>query len=468
MGACAARLLLALAASALTDASPATLRVLHVTDAHLGADAERGDLPLAGNAAMATDGLLHSAISAASQADLSIALWGGDTAPTRCEHCYPYEASDVAAVIGRAAAAFRKALPDGLRVFPVLGNTDVPEQHAKPGGPYADTWADSRADDALRAWLSDGARASLTARGYYADVVDDVWTIVALNTRACHVKNFADFVPPRNGAEHGTGVPHLEEQVAWFRGVLGEARAAGRKVIVAGHVPPGIWGGCWGEFGDAYENTVADFQDVVAAQLFGHQHSGSSRLLRAFAPTDDRTLPGARESSVAFVTPAISPERWHMPTFRIYHLRDASVDSFDQYRLDLERPTNEHGGILWQLSYQAPLHLGLASLAPREWKRVADFAKTNATYRSLLMKLEANGKEWFDGSKSAADYACGINHVGEPAYLKCTGKSQEVAVRDYAKRDHTYVLSAIFPFEAIMRHFCTSLPGLLEEDCDAP
>ena len=456
----------------LTEATTSP-RVLHFTDLHVHTTmaAEEqvaiNDLHHQDAHATTTNALWRSALSAAAQANASFVIWGGDTGPQRCETCFPYEQRHATEAIGVASTALRELLP-GVRIFPVIGNTDFAEGAAHVN--YADAWAHEASQSALQAWLSNGSRRNLLSRGYYSEKVDDVWRVVVLNTRACHIRNFADFKPAPNAAEQ-PGLPFFEDQLAWFRQQLADARLHGSRVIVTGHVPPGIWGGCWGEFSDEYEDIVASFADVVALQIFGHQHSGSSRLLRAFADGADRSEQDATASSVAFITPSIAPQGGQMPSFRVYTVdpgRAQPVVGFEQYRLDLERPTNADGNVLWQLSYQAPVHLGLASLSPEEWRRVVQHAATNATYRSLLMKLESNGKDWHAGTKSAKDYACGIKHVGEPAYLRCAGKNQEGAVRDYIMKDHTYVLSAIFPFDVIMSSFGHSLPGILEEDLLPP
>ena len=106
--------------------------------------------------------------------------------------------------------------------------------------------------------------------------------------------------------------------------VLTQARVARERVVVTGHIPPGVWSGCWvrvpvrrsccvstaftcaavlsawvltqampsnapaphggveqGNYSAAYEETLHEYRDVLAAQLFGHLHSGSFRLLRS-------------------------------------------------------------------------------------------------------------------------------------------------------------------------------------------
>lgn len=81
----------------------------------------------------------------------------------------------------------------------------------------------------------------------------------------------------------------------------GRAKHAGERVIVSGHIPPGMFGGCWGHYSKDYEGLLSRYADVLAGQLFGHQHSGSFRILR----TGSEYL--GSPFAVAHVTPSFSP-----------------------------------------------------------------------------------------------------------------------------------------------------------------
>jgi hypothetical protein len=170
-------------------------------------------------------------------------------------------------------------------------------------------------------------------------------------TSACHVRNFHRFADPD---------PTPDQQLYWLEGVLARARAGGRKVIIAGHIAPGLWGGCWGAYSEAYEAVVAAAADVVAAQLFGHQHSGSFRVLRGTrgggdsgggsggggaggggggggsgsgggdsgssgdssgggaGGSEEAVPPPPPLTGVAFVTPSVTPFKDQDPSFRVY------------------------------------------------------------------------------------------------------------------------------------------------------
>jgi hypothetical protein len=71
--------------------------------------------------------------------------------------------------------------------------------------------------------------------------------------------------------------------------------------MITGHIPPGMFGGCWGRASKEYELLLFKYKDALAGQVFGHQHSGSFRLLR-----EEAAYLGA-PFAVAHITPALSP-----------------------------------------------------------------------------------------------------------------------------------------------------------------
>lgn len=74
-------------------------------------------------------------------------------------------------------------------------------------------------------------------------------------------------------------------QFSWLEGELKGARHWGRKVIIAGHRPPGV--GHLGEiplwqskFEDRYSKLILKYSDVISGQLFGYLHRDQFRLMR--------------------------------------------------------------------------------------------------------------------------------------------------------------------------------------------
>jgi len=233
---------------------------------------------------------------------------------------------------------------------------------------------------------------------------------------------------------------------------------------------------------------------VIAAQLYGHDHSGSFRLFYTGGGDADDDGKKQRPSSVAYATPSLTPYKNQLPSFRVYDLdldQDRSQDSasdgeaelpassgvvqFKQYYLDLskyggsqkakEAKEEADGPITWFLSFTAPQSLGLPDLAPRSWRFVADKLVSNATIREDFVKLGANGRPMMGSEGSLRTFACGVRHVSSARLFKCSRQNEEQFIRDYTGIQHTYVLTTLFSFDVIFDQFCSSMAGFLPEDC---
>ena len=434
--------------------------------------------------------LLQSALSAARSVDPDIVVWTGDTLPHRSDKdgTEPGAGREEALrVLANATGAFRTALsgyfdesgldPEPLRgrVFPVLGNHDFRPAHTDPGpgrrawltGSLADgPWGDLLGSDEARRTFTHGGfyKAPVRARGMGSGAY-----VIGLNTEVCHVRNYHAF-----GDETSA-----EEQLRWLRLTLADLRADGGKAILIGHIPPGLWSGCWGEYSEEYENIVGSFEDVVAAQLYGHHHSGSLRVLHG---ADGE---GAA-SGVAYVTPSLTPFRNQLPSFRVYTVSLGGggegtagegtpspaappVTKFTQYFLDLSkyRAPSEADVVAWYVSYTAPDSLGIPDLAPKTWRLVADRLLSNKTIRDDYVRLEANGREgaFMGTERQLLTLPCGMRHVGNSGLMECAKQNEEQFIRDYTGKEHTYVLTTMFSFDVLMDEFCTSLEGFLPSDC---
>lgn len=398
------------------------LRVLHFTDVHLdlryraGAKAlcktppccrdADGTVRAAGSAVPGDDAglaapighpncdsspaLVRSAMDVGAELDPDVILWTGDTVAhgEGAGDAPPISREEALAAIANVTVAARRAMPRA-QLFPVLGNRDFVPAHtyaafagtsggsqrngawllrALADGPWHDVFAD---DEAARRTFAYGGFYKVRARTPAATDRDrDAASpsphhahtpynsagrpplyVIGLNTEVCHVRNLHAFVDEAMA----------EEQLRWLHGALASLAAEGAHALIAGHIAPGIWSGCWGKYSEAYERIVAQYSGgrdntgrqrprVVLAQFFGHQHSGSFRLLYdrtkasgmsnpdgagtldLNAPKVERTTAGGnggdarvggsgkRVAAVAHVTPSLTPFRNQQPSMRIYTL----------------------------------------------------------------------------------------------------------------------------------------------------
>ena len=505
------------------------LKVLHITDVHLdlqyrvGSSALctqppccRGEALEAFQGAGSTDyggplgnpncdspmALLESALSAGKTLQPDLVIWTGDSLAHNEEARDARERKGKApggegealdkASYGRAHAlwtlanvteTFQRMLPN-VPVFPVLGNYDFYPRHTDPG-PGRHNWLTEKLaweiwkDESGAHWLSEDARKTFTYGGFYKQRLETTGEyqhlgqtsvyVIGLNTEVCHFKNYYAFNEETNGME----------QLAWLKTTLMELRFVQAQAILIGHIPPGLWSGCWGEYSAEYEAIVGSFRDVIAAQLYGHQHSGSFRIL--YEPRN-----ATKASSVAYVTPSLSPFKNQYPSFRLYTVAfDGSddegrsetpktktggkVSAFSQYYLDLSKYTRsalkDDERVSWYISFRAPQDLGLPRLSPESWSFVSEKLLANQTIRDDYIKLETNGRSFMGSEGSLRTYACGIKHVVNDRLIKCSKQNEEQFIRDYTGNKHTYVLTTLFSFDVLMERFCTKMNGFLPSDC---
>ncbi|MGO8758676.1 MAG: metallophosphoesterase [Terracidiphilus sp.] len=133
-----------------------------------------------------------------------------------------------------------------------------------------------------------------------------------------------------------------EEQIAWLKGQLDEARKNKEKVWVMAHIPPGVdpyatamkmvdvcGGGAPQMFlsSEALPETVARYGDVVRLMVVGHTHMDEVRLLE---PVDGE---GMAERGIAVkLVGSISPINGNAPSFTLATI-DAGTAVMKDYRV---------------------------------------------------------------------------------------------------------------------------------------
>ena len=419
--------------------------------------------------------LLQSALSAAKSVKPDIVVWTRDTLPHLTggtgsgllRNETKFGRTEALRILGNASDTFERSFAPyfraqggedaGLRgkIFPVLGSGDFYPADTDPGPGRHDWLTSALADGKWGDWLgSQEARRTFAYGGFYKAPIqlskDDTGLrafVIGLNTEVCHVKNFHAFSTDLDA----------REQLEWLRLTLAELDAEGAKVVLCrgavnlresqkkivsltwrllipysqailiGHVPPGLWSGCWGEYSEAYEAIVSSYTNVVAAQLYGHHHSGSFRVLRDQGGSNSRSE-AKSAASVAYVTFSLTPYKNQFPSFRVYNVALGSdtrsdsdgasdsgesregqegesappalphpmVTSFTQYFLDLSKYASgpPPGGVIsWYVSFTAPQSLGIPDLRPETWHIVGERILSNKTIRNDFVRLEANGRD---------------------------------------------------------------------------
>lgn len=179
----------------------------------------------------------------------------------------------ILANIARAAAGVRAAHP-GAPVYPVFGNHDT-----SPGDVFDDSSAMS--------WLYAGvlgsfgadfagdtrALADLAFGGWYSTSVP---TLPGLRVCALNANYYAGTNPLIFNSSSAAAAMG-RTQLAWLNSTLAAAAAAGERVWILGHQPPSAW---LPDRVEAYRAVLTPFRDVVAVELFGHDHVDEPQIVR--------------------------------------------------------------------------------------------------------------------------------------------------------------------------------------------
>ena len=222
--------------------------------------------------------------------------------------------------------------------------------------------------------------ASFTAAGYYAaEPAGTNVMVIGLNTIM-----FSPMVQNTDGSENNQAA--VDAELAWFDSTLASAKAAGKRVWLLMHAPPGADEGTtaqsvqangqiasatmmWEEnYQATFMQVLSKYPGVIAMTLAGHTHMDEYRIMSA--------------GHVVEITPGISPCFKNDPAYKIYRLDRTTLEPTDYSSLnyDLAKTPAQFNSYYTYSDAYAPtgsLESSLERLFP---KLVAD-AASQALYR---------------------------------------------------------------------------------------
>ncbi|KAL8273658.1 hypothetical protein Esti_002480 [Eimeria stiedai] len=186
---------------------------------------------------------------------------------------------------------------ESVQLLLVPGNHDIPNDFIFPT--FRKDWADLLYETWRPALPDDEITRETFLRGlYYSTTLKGAPSVrvLCLNTilyfvktkrRAAH-KLRGPFLRAPNIEAEGENL--LPGQFAWLEGELRTARSLGQRVLICGHILPGVTARLnkwlmvrsnWEEpFALRYKVLISRYSDIVVAQLFGHEHDGEVRALQ--------------------------------------------------------------------------------------------------------------------------------------------------------------------------------------------
>ncbi len=207
-------------------------------------------------------------------------------------------------------------------------------------------------------------------------------------------------------------------QLAWIEQVLFNAQRAKEKVIILGHIPPGIndrdaFPLTLPSFTSKFQTIVNRFGEIIVGQLYGHTHQDSFKIFRD----------GDKPTSVAYTTPSATAWTDQNPSVRLYKYDKTSFQLLDMLTFYSNMTqANLEGKMTWQLEYSATEAYGMKDLSPAEWDNVLQRMKTD---KSVWLKFESYFKVLNEiACPSGEDFCkkrqlCAISHQNYGDYVKC-------------------------------------------------
>ncbi|XP_064094490.1 sphingomyelin phosphodiesterase-like [Macrobrachium nipponense] len=228
----------------------------------------------------------------------------------------------------------RKHMPD-TPVFNCLGNHEGAPVNSFPvpavyGDGFNMDWLYEAAVALWSPWVPEETHDDILRGGYFSHSPFPGFRIVSINMNYCDVENWwllIDSVDP-------TG------QLQWLIDTLGAAEAAGEKVHILAHFPPG--GSCVDSFNKLLNEVITRYESTIRAMFHGHTHKEAFTVV--YDPQD--TL---RPVAVGFTGPEGSCRDRHQPAFKMYTI-DANHEQATWSVIDMQTFTmnmtlaNQPGG----------------------------------------------------------------------------------------------------------------------------
>jgi len=284
-------------------------------------------------------------------------------------------------------------------VFPSLGNHEsFPVDQFE--GPGADNWLYSALGEMWSSFLDPPARLQFGYAGYYTQLIEKGFRLVALNTMYCDTDNFWLVLP--NSSDVGG-------QISWFGDTLLQARHAGERVYVIGHIPFGS-GSCHSAYGKAMHDLVSNYSDVVVGMFFGHTHHDQVRRARSPLGRSPRlqfqivrdVATEQTPNGVLWISPSVTPDTNVYPTFRVFAYNRTTKEVLDiyQYRANFTEG-NINGNLTFTLGYSMREEYRLNGVTPGDMQNLLYDMRTDDTlFFSYLHNFYAghifNQSTWCD------------------------------------------------------------------------
>ncbi|XP_046565786.1 LOW QUALITY PROTEIN: acid sphingomyelinase-like phosphodiesterase 3b [Haliotis rubra] len=300
--------------------------------------------------------------------------------PDRYRDTFWKSVDDVFGLIRNISTVLKEAFPN-TTLLPLLGNHDAFPSNQMPlvesGTHYYD---DILTKGDWSELLEKHEQDQFQKGGYYSRSVQKGLRLVMLNSNLWYSMN-----------KQVTGNLDPNQQLAWLRQQLTEAKAAQQKVYIVAHICPGAFERLqsmtwfYPEFNRHYLDLITEHSETIAAHFCGHEHTDSFRLVEDAQGTT---------SSLMYLSPALTPwksplpRRANNPSVRLYHYSrsTSTIMDYQQYYLNLTQANKDHlSPGKWQLEYQATQAYNITDCSPRSFDNLANtFQASNVLFKHYM------------------------------------------------------------------------------------
>jgi sphingomyelin phosphodiesterase acid-like 3 len=322
----------------------------------------------------------------------------------------------------------RTAFP-GTPIYVSIGNND-----SGCGDYQLDSGSDflAQAAMAVSAALPTAQREDMLVQfgrgGYYSVTMAEPMR----NTRLIVVNDL--FLSPKYSTCAGKPDPAAgADEMAWLKHQLQDARQAGQKVWIMGHIPPGVdpystvarfRNVCRGEApvsflsSEKMADLMTESADVIHLGIFGHTHMDEMRLLEPVG-ADAQSAAGHRVA--VKLVPSISPADGNKPAFTIARIKQSSANLQDYEVFEASDRTGI--GTSWISEYDFARTYHQADFSPSTLKLLVD--EFNTDHFASQPESVAYVHNYYVGDRSPElspfwpEYVCAMGNHAAKSFAAC-------------------------------------------------
>ena len=258
--------------------------------------------------------------------------------------------------------------------------------------------------------LTHDSKTNFNCGGFYSFSVTSKLSIVVINTILYSVRH-NPLIPNQADSYDPMG------QFAWLESTLKTMQSNGNSVWIVGHIAPGYESfdmqAMWGNgYAVQYINVIKKYNEIVKAQLFGHEHLNTYRLFE-----DDTGI-----STPIIISSSISPIFCNSPQYRIIE-----YDTFTFEILDFVSYGTNVGSAKWVERFRFAKEFNVPNLSNEALRKLTNKMRNDKELLERYRMLKADNEEMpypecGTSGRRPPDVnkeICAIEHIEASLYEKC-------------------------------------------------